>query len=86
MNLQPATVDEVVERLKLSPELVGEQRCRRASDAEVDMASAAEIIEKARARRGPILTEMESKQLLSSLGIPTTEMKLADLRERRRWL
>ncbi len=41
------------------------------------MGSAAEIIEKARSEGRLILTEMESKQLLGSLGIRTTEMRLA---------
>ena len=41
------------------------------------MASAGEIIEKARKEARAVLTEMESKELLRSLGIPTTEMKLA---------
>ena len=42
-----------------------------------DMSSATEIIEKAQDEGRAILTEMESKQLLRSLGIATTEMKLA---------
>ena len=41
------------------------------------MGTAAEIIEKARSERRAILTELESKELLKSLGIPTTEMRLA---------
>jgi acetate---CoA ligase (ADP-forming) subunit beta len=41
------------------------------------MASAGEIIEQARKEARVVLTEMESKQLLRSLGIPTTEMELA---------
>ena len=41
------------------------------------MASAGEIIEQARKEARVVLTEMESKQLLRSLGIRTTEMKLA---------
>jgi acetate---CoA ligase (ADP-forming) subunit beta len=41
------------------------------------MSSATEIIEKAQDQGRAILTEMESKQLLRSLGIATTEMKLA---------
>lgn len=45
------------------------------------MASAREIIEKARREGRTVLTEMESKQLLSSLGITTTVMKLATSQE-----
>ena len=41
------------------------------------MPSAGEIIEQARKEARVVLTEMESKQLLRSLGIRTTEMKLA---------
>jgi acyl-CoA synthetase (NDP forming) len=41
------------------------------------MTNATEIIEKARHEGRTVLTEMESKQLLRSLGINTTEMKLA---------
>jgi acyl-CoA synthetase (NDP forming) len=41
------------------------------------MGSASEIIAKARNEARVVLTEMESKQLLRSLGIETTEMKLA---------
>ena len=41
------------------------------------MSSATEIIEKARDERRAVLTEIESKQLLASLGIPTTAMRLA---------
>jgi len=41
------------------------------------MANAGEIIENAIRDRRSVLTEMESKQLLSSLGIKTTVMKLA---------
>ena len=41
------------------------------------MASANEIIEKARGEGRTVLTEMESKELLKGLGIPTTEMRLA---------
>jgi acetate---CoA ligase (ADP-forming) subunit beta len=41
------------------------------------MNSASQIVEKARKEARSVLTEMESKQLLRSLGIPTTEMKLA---------
>ena len=41
------------------------------------MSSASEIIEQARKEERTVLTEMESKQLLRSLGIDTTEMKLA---------
>jgi acyl-CoA synthetase (NDP forming) len=41
------------------------------------MASAKEIIEKACAESRTVLTEMESKDLLRSLGIPTTQMRLA---------
>jgi acetate---CoA ligase (ADP-forming) subunit beta len=41
------------------------------------MGSAGEIIEQARAEGRAVLTEMESKQLLRSLGIRTTEMRLA---------
>jgi acyl-CoA synthetase (NDP forming) len=40
-----------------------------------------QIIEKARAEGRAVLTEMESKQLLTSLGIRTTEMRLATSRE-----
>jgi acyl-CoA synthetase (NDP forming) len=45
------------------------------------MANAIEIIENARKEARAILTEMESKQLLASLGIPTTHMELATSRE-----
>ena len=45
------------------------------------MANANSIIENVRKESRTILTEMESKQLLASLGIPTTEMKLAASRE-----
>ncbi len=45
------------------------------------MASATEIIESARKDGRLILTELESKELLRSLGIPTTEMRLATSRE-----
>jgi acetate---CoA ligase (ADP-forming) subunit beta len=45
------------------------------------MANAIEIIENARKESRAILTEMESKQLLASLGIPTTEMKMAASKE-----
>jgi acyl-CoA synthetase (NDP forming) len=41
------------------------------------MASTKEIVEKARRESRTVLTEMESKELLRSLGIPTTQMKLA---------
>ena len=41
------------------------------------MSGASEIIEQARKEERTVLTEMESKQLLRSLGIDTTEMKLA---------
>lgn len=41
------------------------------------MKSASEIIEKASREGRSVLTEMESKQLLKGLGIPTTEMSLA---------
>jgi acetate---CoA ligase (ADP-forming) subunit beta len=41
------------------------------------MVVAAEIIDKARGEGRTVLTELESKQLLRSLGIPTTQMKLA---------
>lgn len=41
------------------------------------MKRADEIIEKARNEGRVVLTETESKQLLRSLGIPTTQMKLA---------
>ncbi len=41
------------------------------------MENASQIIEKARKGGRTVLTEMESKQLLRSLGICTTEMKLA---------
>jgi acyl-CoA synthetase (NDP forming) len=41
------------------------------------MASAKEIVERARKESRTVLTEMESKQLLRSLGIRTTEMELA---------
>jgi acyl-CoA synthetase (NDP forming) len=40
-----------------------------------------QIIEKARAEGRAVLTEMESKRLLASLGIRTTEMRLATSRE-----
>ncbi len=45
------------------------------------MATASEIIASARTEARTVLTEMESKQLLVSLGIPTTEMELAASRE-----
>ena len=45
------------------------------------MNSASEIIEKVRKEGRVVLTEMESKQLLRSLEIRTTEMKLATSRE-----
>jgi acyl-CoA synthetase (NDP forming) len=45
------------------------------------MASAKEIIEKAHKESRTVLTEMESKDLLRSLGIPTTQMKLATSKE-----
>lgn len=45
------------------------------------MASAKEVIEKARKESRTVLTEMESKELLRSLGIPTTEMMLATTKE-----
>jgi acetate---CoA ligase (ADP-forming) subunit beta len=45
------------------------------------MATANEIIGNARSESRAVLTEMESKQLLAGLGIPTTEMKLATSRE-----
>jgi acyl-CoA synthetase (NDP forming) len=41
------------------------------------MATAAEIIAEARSEQRAVLTELESKRLLESIGIPTTEMKLA---------
>ena len=41
------------------------------------MSGASEIIEQVRREARTVLTEMESKQLLRSLGIDTTEMKLA---------
>jgi acyl-CoA synthetase (NDP forming) len=43
--------------------------------------SAGQIMEKARKEARAVLTEMESKDLLRSLGIPTTEMKLATSKE-----
>jgi acyl-CoA synthetase (NDP forming) len=45
------------------------------------MSRAIEIIEKARNEGRAILTEFESKQLLASLGIPTTRMVPAASRE-----
>jgi len=45
------------------------------------VASATEIIESARKDGRLVLTELESKELLGSLGIPTTEMRLAASRE-----
>jgi acetate---CoA ligase (ADP-forming) subunit beta len=45
------------------------------------MNSAADIIARARRERRTILTELESKDLLRSLGIPTTLMKLATSEE-----
>ena len=45
------------------------------------MSSGARIIEKAMAEGRAVLTEMESKELLASLGIRTTEMRLATSRE-----
>lgn len=41
------------------------------------MADATEIIENVRRQGRVVLTELESKELLRSLGIPTTEMRLA---------
>jgi acetate---CoA ligase (ADP-forming) subunit beta len=41
------------------------------------MSGGTQIIEKARSEGRTILTEIESKQLLKELGIPTTEMRLA---------
>lgn len=46
-------------------------------NVEVDMGSPSEIIQKARGEGRTVLTEIESKQLLKGLGIPTTEMRLA---------
>lgn len=43
--------------------------------------SAAEIIDKARGEARSVLTEIESKQLLTSLGIPTTQIGLAASKE-----
>jgi acetate---CoA ligase (ADP-forming) subunit beta len=45
------------------------------------MSGGNEIIDKARSEGRTILTEIESKQLLASLGIPTTETRLAPSRE-----
>jgi acyl-CoA synthetase (NDP forming) len=45
------------------------------------MASAKEIVEKARQESRTVLTEIESKDLLRSLGIPTTQMMLATSKE-----
>ena len=45
------------------------------------MSSPNEIIAAARRDGRTVLTELESKQLLTGLGIPTTEMKLATTRE-----
>jgi acyl-CoA synthetase (NDP forming) len=45
------------------------------------MESAVDIIEKARSEERAVLTEMESKQLLRTLGIRTTEMALATTEE-----
>lgn len=45
------------------------------------MSRASEIIEQARREARVVLTEMESKELLSTLGIPTTLMKLATSKE-----
>lgn len=45
------------------------------------MTDAGGIIEKAQREGRAILTEMESKELLGSLGIPTTQMKLATSEE-----
>ena len=45
------------------------------------MPSAKEIIEKARKESRTVLTEIESKDLLRSLGIPTTQMMLATTKE-----
>jgi acetate---CoA ligase (ADP-forming) subunit beta len=45
------------------------------------MSGGNQIIEKARAEGRAVLTEIESKQLLTSLGIPTTRMRLASSRE-----
>ncbi len=46
-------------------------------ERQAEMSGASEIIEQARKEERTVLTEMESKQLLRSLGIDTTEMKLA---------
>jgi acyl-CoA synthetase (NDP forming) len=45
------------------------------------MASAKDIIDRARKESRTVLTEMESKDLLRSLGIPTTQMRLATSEE-----
>ncbi len=45
------------------------------------MRNANEIIETAQGESRTVLTEMESKELLKSLGIPTTEMRLATGKE-----
>jgi len=45
------------------------------------MSSGTQIVEKARAEGRTTLTEIESKQLLASLGIPTTDTRLAPSRE-----
>jgi acyl-CoA synthetase (NDP forming) len=45
------------------------------------MSGGTQIIEKARSEGRVVLTEIESKQLLASLGIRTTEMRLAASRE-----
>jgi acetate---CoA ligase (ADP-forming) subunit beta len=45
------------------------------------MTRATEMIEKARLEKRTVLTEMESKQLLRCLGIPTTEIRLATSEE-----
>jgi len=45
------------------------------------MASAKEVIEKARKESRTVLTEMESKELLRGLGIPTTQMMLATTKD-----
>jgi len=45
------------------------------------MSGGNEIIDKARSEGRTVLTEIESKQLLVGLGIPTTEMRLATSRQ-----
>jgi acetyltransferase len=50
--------------------------------AEINRARAEQIIHRARKARRPLLTEIESKQLLAAYGIPTVETKIATNEEK----